>query len=279
MLGALYEATNKEKVMMRHKRVLPIIFLGIFFLVGCVSKNQYQQLETTQRSTQQMLEEKQRELEKMTLRLEDSEARREACSKELSALQKRHEDLVDTNLTLSRKVENLSRDLERKRSTIHEQKKVIKTLDETKRRIETTLKDEVEAQRVKIEEMEGKLKVTFIDKILFDTGSVAIKKKGKELLLGISGSLREDKSHKILVEGHTDNVPIGIDLMKKFPTNWELSTARAAAVVRYLQGVGGLEPERLSACGYGQYRPVAGNDTEEGRRQNRRIELILVPLE
>jgi len=66
-------------------------------------------------------------------------------------------------------------------------------------------------------------------------------------------------------------------LRDRFPTNWELSTARATAVVRFLQDDGGLNPERLTASGYSYYRPVASNDTEEGRSQNRRIEIILTP--
>jgi chemotaxis protein MotB len=80
------------------------------------------------------------------------------------------------------------------------------------------------------------------------------------------------------VEGHTDNVPIGPDLVHIFPTNWELSVARAVAVVRFLQEKGGIQPKRLSARGYSYYRPVAPNESEEGRRQNRRIEIILIPV-
>jgi chemotaxis protein MotB len=80
-----------------------------------------------------------------------------------------------------------------------------------------------------------------------------------------------------VVEGHTDNKPLGPTLKERFPSNWELSTARAAAVVRFLQEEGLLQPERLSARGYSFYRPLATNDTEEGRHQNRRIEIILGP--
>ena len=115
------------------------------------------------------------------------------------------------------------------------------------------------------------------DKILFNTGSVVINDRGKELLAKIADSLRDNLNQKILVEGHTDNVGIGTELRQRFPTSWELSTARATAVARFLQEVTGLEPERLSACGYSFYRPLAPNDTEEGRRQNRRIEIILGP--
>jgi chemotaxis protein MotB len=125
--------------------------------------------------------------------------------------------------------------------------------------------------------MEDTLKVVFIDKILFDSGSVEINAKGKKILLVVADSIRAHKDQKLLVEGHTDNLPLGASLKERFPSNWELSTARAAAVVRFLQKEGQLQPERLSARGYSYYRPVASNRTKEGRHQNRRIEIILGP--
>ena len=94
--------------------------------------------------------------------------------------------------------------------------------------------------------------------------------------MAIADSLRDYKNQDILVQGHTDNAVIRGALKEIFPTNWELSVARATAVVRFLHEVGRLEPERLSACGYSSYRPLVSNDTREGRRQNRRIEIILV---
>ncbi|HSH70991.1 MAG TPA: OmpA family protein, partial [Deferrisomatales bacterium] len=81
-----------------------------------------------------------------------------------------------------------------------------------------------------------------------------------------------------LVEGHTDDVPIRGVLAQRFPTNWELSAARALSVVRFLQEVGGVDPARLAAAGYGEYRPAVPNDSAENRARNRRIELKLVPL-
>ena len=80
-----------------------------------------------------------------------------------------------------------------------------------------------------------------------------------------------------MVEGHTDNVPIRNALKAKFPSNWELSTARATSVVRFLQDQGGIDPSKLSATGLSYFRPVAANDTPEGREQNRRIEIVLAP--
>jgi chemotaxis protein MotB len=174
-------------------------------------------------------------------------------------------------------MEDLKNDIEKKESIIEEQTRVIRELHTTKEKIENNLREQIEAQEVKIEEIAGKLKVTFVDKILFDTGKVEIGTRGKEALLGLADSLRDNKNQNIVVEGHTDDVPIGLALIDKYPTNWELSAARAIGVVRFLQEKGWLEPERLSAVAYSYYKSVASNDTAEGRRQNRRIEIILVP--
>ena len=96
-----------------------------------------------------------------------------------------------------------------------------------------------------------------------------------ELLQILAGPLKYNKDRSVVVEGHTDNIPLSAGLKKRFPSNWELSTARAAAVVHFFQEQGKIEPQRLSARGYSFYRPVAPNDSEAGRHQNRRIEIIL----
>ena len=126
-------------------------------------------------------------------------------------------------------------------------------------------------------EMKDTLKVVIIDKILFDSGSVEINQKGKKILLVVADSIRAQKDQNILVEGHTDNTPLSPTLKERFPSNWELSTARAAAVVRFLHHSGKLSPSILTVQGHSFYRALASNDTEEGRRQNRRIEIILSP--
>jgi chemotaxis protein MotB len=200
-----------------------------------------------------------------------------SCNNELTDLQSKYTHLKNINLRLSQNVELLSNDLEKKKSVIKLQNKVIRLLDDTKKTIETSLKDEIAAQEIELVELEDTLKVVFIDKILFDSGSIDINEKGKKLLLVVAESVRGHKDQKVVVEGHTDNRPLGPTLKERFPSNWELSTARAAAVVRFLQKEGRLQPERLSARGYSFYQPVASNDTEEGRHQNRRIEIILGP--
>jgi chemotaxis protein MotB len=81
----------------------------------------------------------------------------------------------------------------------------------------------------------------------------------------------------VRVEGHTDSVPVSGDLLTIFPSNWELSVARAANSVNYLENTGGIDANRLSAAGYGQYRPIASNGTRAGRAQNRRVEIVVMP--
>jgi len=131
-----------------------------------------------------------------------------------------------------------------------------------------------QSQEVKLEQLAGRLKVTFVDRILFNSGSAEINAEGRQLLSTLAESLKHS-TQNIIVEGHTDNVPIGPELREKYPTNWDLSVARSAAVVRYLTGKPGIAPQRFAACGYSYYKPVASNETEKDRQKNRRIEIIL----
>ena len=140
------------------------------------------------------------------------------------------------------------------------------------------LEKEIQKGQIQITEMKNRLTMTMVDKIIFPSGSAEISKEGKEVLGKVTAILKEVKDKRIQVEGHTDNVPIVSVLKKRFPTNWELSTARATEVVRYLQETGGIDPNLLSATGYSEYQPVASNDTDDGRHKNRRIEIVLLPL-
>jgi chemotaxis protein MotB len=141
------------------------------------------------------------------------------------------------------------------------------------------MKSEIEKGKITITQLRGKLKVNMLDEILFDSGETTIKPQGIEVLKRVGNILLNVKDKAINIEGHTDNVPIGAELSKKYPTNWELSVVRATNVARYLQEKSGINPILLSATGYGEYKPVASNETEEGKAKNRRIEIVLVPKE
>jgi len=138
------------------------------------------------------------------------------------------------------------------------------------------MKTEISQGQVTISELKGKLTVNMVDAILFNSGKAEVKEDGLAVLRKVVEILKTVKDKAIRIEGHTDNVPIRGQLASRYPTNWELSAARAINVTRYLQAQG-VDPLTLSAVSYGEFKPVATNDNEDGRARNRRIEIILVP--
>ena len=141
------------------------------------------------------------------------------------------------------------------------------------------LEEEIQRGEVKISELKGKLTVNVVDKILFDSGKADLKPAGIKVLQQIGDILKSAADKNIQVEGHTDNVPISGTLAEKYPSNWELSTARATTVLHFLQIKASIPGERLSAVGYGEYHPIATNGTREGRAKNRRIQIVLAAKE
>jgi chemotaxis protein MotB len=139
------------------------------------------------------------------------------------------------------------------------------------------LQAEVAADQVKIQQLQDRLKVTMLNEILFPEGGWEIGPKGKQTLDKIVPVLTNLQNKRVEINGYTDNVPIAPEFRWRFPSNWELSTARATDVVRYLVQQG-VNPAILSATGYGEQNPVASNDTPQGRRQNRRVELVIAAM-
>jgi chemotaxis protein MotB len=135
-----------------------------------------------------------------------------------------------------------------------------------------SLKGQIEAGQVELSELKGKMTVRLKDQILFSSGSTVINKAGKEALDKVAEAFKSLQGRNVVVAGYTDNVPTGP--RSAFKSNWELSTARALAVVKYLQEQG-VAPVQLGAAGFSEYRPVATNETPEGRSMNRRIEIAL----
>jgi chemotaxis protein MotB len=276
---------------MRNRSLLVGLCFFVMLLSACVPRPLYTEGQNELEETRVQRDEVRRELETLQaqqkqteeklqwveVELGNSETARNQLSQDLNKLQTQTAYLKNINQQQQENIRALKLELEKRRSVIQLQGKVIQLLDDTKKTIETSLKDQIVAQQIEVVEVDDRLKVIFIDKILFDSGSVEINPGGKELLRIMAGSLKEANDHEIVVEGHTDNVPLSAALRKRFPSNWELSTARAAAVARFLQREGGIRPERLSVRGYSFYRPVASNKAEEGRHQNRRIEIILGP--
>lgn len=141
----------------------------------------------------------------------------------------------------------------------------------------TEMKQEIEKGDIKITQAVDRLSVNLVEKILFDSGEAELKPAGLRIIKRVGDILKGVSDKQIRVEGHTDNVQIGAKIRKKYPSNWELSTARATTVVRYLQDKVGINPASLSAAGFAENKPVATNETPEGKAQNRRIEIVLLP--
>ena len=153
----------------------------------------------------------------------------------------------------------------------------IQRLTRTHEELTKSLQAEIAKGNIKIKQVRDRLTINMVDRVLFDSGQSQVKPAGLQVLKQVSGILKNVADKQIRIEGHTDNVPIGTKLKGRFPTNWELSTARATSVVRYLIEEGGVDRANLLAVGYADTRPLAGNDTEEGRTANRRIEIALYP--
>ncbi len=119
------------------------------------------------------------------------------------------------------------------------------------------------------------LVISFSEKYMFDVGKADIYPEAKEVIKNIV-SLLVDEPNRIAIEGHTDNTPINT---REFPSNWELSTTRATRVLRYLIEELNIDPKRLTAAGFGEYHPVAPNDTPENKSKNRRVDIIVRRLD
>ena len=145
----------------------------------------------------------------------------------------------------------------------------------TQASLEDEMREALKSRDVTISELKGRLTVNILDRILFDSGEAELKPEGERILEQIAGVVASHTNRQIHVIGHTDDVPI----RRKFASNWELSTARATAAVRFLQERAGVDPRRLGALGYGEFHPVAPNTTAEGRARNRRIEVVILPDE
>jgi chemotaxis protein MotB len=145
--------------------------------------------------------------------------------------------------------------------------------------LEGELRADLESKDVTISKLQGKLTVNILDRVLFDSGEAVLKPDGQAVMQKIGVILAKHSELKIHVIGHTDNVPIRPGARSRFASNWELSTERALAAVHFLTEQAAVDPRRVGAVGYGEYRPLADNSTAEGRAKNRRIAITILPDE
>jgi chemotaxis protein MotB len=203
-------------------------------------------------------------------------------------LQDKYNTLINESLSqtdkLSKALTAKSGDLDAKEKllserekTLKEMKKIIEKQDSITRNLNNILRNALlgfNSDELSVEIKNGKVYVSMSDKLLFKSGSSAVEDKGKDALKLLAGVLDKNSDIDILVEGHTDNVPIKTSVYKD---NWDLSVARATSIVRILTNDYKIVPTRLTASGKGEFFPKADNETTEGRAKNRRTEIILSP--
>jgi len=189
-------------------------------------------------------------------------------------------DAAQFDAALRQKADELSQKeklLEEREKTLAEMQKVIARQDSITQRLNDILRKALlgfDADELSVEIRNGKVYVSMSDKLLFKSGSAAVESKGKEAIQVLGEVLVKNNEIDVLIEGHTDNVPIKT---ANYKDNWDLSVARATSIVRILTDDHEVEPTRLTASGKGEFMPRETNETAEGRARNRRTEIILSP--
>ena len=189
---------------------------------------------------------------------------------------KRTDELEGENANLRNRIAQLQKEKTAEvRQVFEEKDKELSELEQAKRELEESLKKEIGEYKAKLQMTERGLVITFVSEIFFDSGKDKVKEDGKITLTKVAEVLNRDVPRSnVAVEGHTDNDPIKYSGWK---SNWELSSARALAVLHYFIGEGKIKPQRLSANGYGEFHPVAPNDTVQHKQKNRRVEIVILP--
>lgn len=215
--------------------------------------------------------------QKIAAALAESQHRLDQLTADLSAEQAKTTSLSQENQRLGKSQDSLKKALEAEQASTASLSQENQRLGQSYEVLKKSLEAELADRDLKLREAQSRIVVTILDHVLFDSGQATLKPSGRKVLDQLSRGLKKISDKEIHVEGHTDNRPIRGPLSKHYPTNWELSAARATTVVRYFIEQAGLPADNLSAVGYADTKPVAANDTDASRGENRRIEILLYP--
>ena len=192
-----------------------------------------------------------------------AQAQRDEVAQQLARVESEKKDLAAVKDELSHDVQAKDEELAKLRGEFDQ--------------LQDKMKAEIEKGNVRLSQEKGRIKVDMVDEILFDVGDSTVSRRGEEVLSRVGAVLAGMKDKQIQVSGHTDDLPISTRLKDRFPTNWELSAARAITVVRFLEERAGIPGGRLVAAAHSQFEPISRNDSTRGRARNRRIEILLTP--
>ncbi|OGT21526.1 MAG: hypothetical protein A2V90_05965 [Gammaproteobacteria bacterium RBG_16_57_12] len=156
-----------------------------------------------------------------------------------------------------------------------ERLKLRNEMDKMREQFNTGLDEQIRENQALVQKFKDLTIIEIGEAALFGSGQADLTKEGSALVRELAKVFTQYAGYHMRVEGHTDSKPIGGSLKDKYPSNWELSTARATSVIRYMIYGLKIPPETLTAVGYAQYRPIADNETEKGRAKNRRIRIVV----
>lgn len=226
----------------------------------------------------QRLEELQQAKSDAVAAIEAASKKTTDCQKDLELANGKGADLTRERDALAARATELEGKANELTTTLTQREEELARLTATYKSLEDKMSAEIKRGDVKLSQSEGRIQVDLVDKVLFDSGQAEVSPRGEEVLTRLGAILKDVEDRQIQISGHTDDSPITLpELKAKFATNWELSTARAVNVVRFLVEKTEVKPGHLLAAGHGQYKPVTTNSTPKGRAANRRIEILLLP--
>lgn len=260
------------------------LFVAIFFS-SCVSTKKYDALLTDKINTEnekadleEQLEMAREEIEKLTNRIEKLNGEINKLVADTAQMNKKYGELERYYNNLLVNSDKLSKEFVDQQKKIHELEKVL----EEKEKAVNDLRHKVSQALLNFKENDltvniknGKVYVSLAEQLLFGSGSIVVDKKGVEALKQLAGVLKDNPEINIMVEGHTDNVPISRK-SQYMQNNWDLSVLRATSIVNILTE-SGVDPTKITAAGKGEHAPLNSNETSEGKQKNRRTEIILTP--
>jgi chemotaxis protein MotB len=255
-----------------HRHVRSAALVTLLAAAGCVTQGEFDKLQSEKNQEIASLQSSRSALEQQVRNLE---SQRESLEKQRDSLTKEKDSLARENDSLARQRDSLTQQVAALDAQRAQLQATEKQSEERYDALLANLSEELRKGQLQVRQLKGMLTVDVAEQLFFDSGRASLKDTGKQVLQKVAESLKGYEDKAIRIVGHTDNVPITKGLQKVFPSNWELSAARATTVVRFLQDAG-ITPERLVATGRAEYAPVSPNDTAEGRQKNRRIEITLI---
>ena len=289
---------------MKHQLILPALIL-LIGLSSCVSKKEYLALQGNYDDLQSQLRDSQQEtancnntvanlrqdLNNREAQIQQKNGQIDGLNNKVNLLERELEFQKQNNTNLLSRMEELSilsktgaENVRKTLESLNKQSEYIQDLNQSIQQKDSlnlalvmNLKrslDNINDEDIQIEVKKGVVYVSISDKLLFQSGSAQVNQRALEVLGKVAKVINDHKDIEVMVEGHTDDVPISTDCLED---NWDLSVKRATSIVRLLQWRYNVDPARLTAAGRSEFLPKATNETREGRQENRRTEIIIIP--